>query len=115
MELVVGPWIQDTKGVFPLAVLTDFRREFSIASRRLRLYAVEREVAESPDELDAAVLRQGVEQVGPQLLTQGAGREIGGAQLAQGADVRVIGHTFTLALHCDSTSGLAVPGWVLSR
>ena len=57
MELVVGPWIQDTKGVFPLAVLTDFRREFSIASRRLRLYAVEREVAESPDELDAAVLR----------------------------------------------------------
>ena len=41
--------------------------------------------------------------------------EIGGAQLAQGADVRVIGHTFTLALHRDSTSGLAVPGWVLSR
>ena len=62
-----------------------------------------------------AVLRQGVEQVGPQLLTQGADGEIGGAQLAQGADVREIAHTFTLALHRDSTSGLAVPGWVLSR
>ena len=50
-----------------------------------------------------------------EVATSGAYGEIGGAQLAQGADVRVIGHTFTLALHRDSTSGLAVPGWVLSR